>query len=304
MTPDGVYRPAPTRRAAIGIWRMSRPEQVLLILVVYGAGVASGLARYPEATPGGALWAAIALVAVAVSVHVVNEYADAQTDRLTRRTPFSGGSGALIDLGLPRRLARDTAMVTATMALVLAVTGLLRGTLTTLAVGLLLAGLLGGWWYSVGPYPLSRHGYGEVANAALGGLLLPLYGVASVAGQIGVGDVAVWMPFTLVAFVNLLETQWPDREADRTTGKRTLTTRLSARGVRVVAALSVASAYVLVLVLTPDPLPAHVAVASLTSLPLSLWGLHRLTRTARPLPSVLAMVVMVLAQGIAWAMRL
>lgn len=283
---------------------MSRPEQVLLILVVYAAGVASGLARYPGSNLDGAAWGAIGLVTVAVSVHVVNEYADAETDQRTRRTPFSGGSGALNDLALPRRLARDTAVLTAVIALVLAVVGLLTATITGAAAGFLLAGLVGGWWYSVGPYPLSRHGYGEVANAALGGLLLPLYGVAIVAGQVGADDLVVWGPFALVAFVNLLETQWPDRDADRATGKRTLTSRLSARGVRVLASLSVACAYGLIVLLTPDPLPAHVAVASLASLPLSLWGLHRLTRTSSPLPSVLAMVVMVLAQGAAWTMRL
>jgi 1,4-dihydroxy-2-naphthoate octaprenyltransferase len=49
---------------------------------------------------------------------------------------------------------------------------------------LLMAGVVGGLAYSVAPVALMRRGAGEAVNAILGGLLLPLYGVASATGRV------------------------------------------------------------------------------------------------------------------------
>lgn len=73
---------------------------------------------------------------------------------------------------------------------------------------------------------------GELANALLGGLLRPLYGVALATGRISLSDVAIFTPFTLLVFVNPLETEWPDRGADGATSKRSLAVRLPAGRVR------------------------------------------------------------------------
>lgn len=287
---------------------MSRPDQLVLVVVVFWAGLAAGAARngLEGSLPGGAVgqglgWAVAALVLVAASVHVVNEWADADTDALTGRTRFSGGSGALAELGVERHVALLAALALAGAGVVSALIGWSLGTLSATALAMLALGLLGGWLYSVGPFALSRHGWGEVVNAALGGLVLPAYGMAVAADDVAAADVAVFAPFALLVFVNLLETQWPDRDADRAVGKNTLASRLSAKAVRTLAALVVAGAYLLVVGMTPDPLPPPVALASLSALPLSLWGLVRLTRAREPLPAVLAMVVMIVAQGLAWA---
>ncbi len=292
--------PPRKRDTALALARMSRPDQVLLTVVVFGAGVAAG--RAPGVRPDlGVALAGAALVLVAASVHVANEYADADTDARTRRTPFSGGSGAMAGLDVSRTTVLVAALVSAASGVLVAAGALLAGVLPPLALLLLGVGLGGGWLYSIGPFAFSRHGWGEVVNAVLGGLLLPVYGVAAVAGQASAADVAVFVPFALVVFVNLLETQWPDRVADRAVGKHTLTSRLSAPAVRRLAAAGVTVAFTLLVVLAPDPLPARVAVASFLALPLSVWGLVRLTRVPDPLPAVLAMITMIVAQGIAWA---
>jgi 1,4-dihydroxy-2-naphthoate octaprenyltransferase len=49
---------------------------------------------------------ALALLSAAMAVHYANEYADAETDALTVRTPSSGGSGALERTDLPRSFLR------------------------------------------------------------------------------------------------------------------------------------------------------------------------------------------------------
>lgn len=286
---------------------MSRPDQLVLVAVVFAAGVAAGTAISAEAggpasegAGGGPVWALTTLLLVAASVHVINEWADADTDAMTRRTRFSGGSGALTELGVARHVALVAAVSLAGSGVVSALVGWSLGTLPTSALALLAVGLVGGWLYSVGPFAFSRHGWGEVANAALGGLALPAYGMAVAGGAVSTSDVVVFAPFALLVFVNLLETQWPDRDADRSVGKHTLASRLSPRAVRALATAVVAGAYVLVVAMAPEPLPRVVALASLSALPLSVWGLVRLTRSREPLPGVLAMVVMIVAQGLAW----
>lgn len=282
-------------------WRMSRPEQVLLIAVVFGVGVAAGAALHDRLDVVATLWALAALVPTAVSVHVVNEYADHETDAITRRTAFSGGSGALAELGVDRRFARRVAAGAAAPALGTAVLGTVTGGLPLPASILLVVGLVGGWQYSVGPLRLSRRGLGEVANALLGGLLLPLFGIAAATGRIGVLEVLLFVPFALLDFVNLLETQWPDRVADRLTGKHTLVSRLSPAGVRGAAIGATLVAYPLAVIAAVQAMAVTVAVASLVALPVSVWALARLTRVERPLPGVLAMVLFLGSTGTAWA---
>jgi 1,4-dihydroxy-2-naphthoate octaprenyltransferase len=108
-----------------------------------------------------------ALLLVAASIHYANEYADHETDALTDRTPFSGGGGALVELPVPRRLARDAAAVTLVAGVGLAVACLLHGQ-TVLGIGVLLLGAVRGWQYSFPPLRLAWNGVGEVDNALLG----------------------------------------------------------------------------------------------------------------------------------------
>jgi 1,4-dihydroxy-2-naphthoate octaprenyltransferase len=186
------------------------------------------------------------------------------------------------------------------LAVAVAVPSVVTRLLTPAATVLLLVGLLGGWAYSVGP-SLSRRGWGEVLNAALGGLVLPLYGVAVVRGSIRTMDVVLFVPFMLLVFASMLETQWPDRHADAASGRQTLTSRLAPATLRGVASVSVAAAYLLVVLLSASVLPWPLVAVFVLVLPLSVVGVHRLTREERPLPAVAAMVLAAVGQLTAWA---
>ncbi len=283
-------------------WRISRPDQVGLILVVLACGVAAGDVLGPgldlaSVSTGPRVLLISAVVAlVAVSVHAVNEYADAATDALTVRTRFSGGSGALSDHGLPASFALSIAIGSAGAAALATTAGLALGQVDPEVAALLGLGLLGGWQYSVGPLALSRRGWGEVANAVLGAVLLPTTGAVAVGAALPAAA-AQFVPFALLDFVNLLETQWSDRVADRAVGKHTLASRLSAGALRALGTAAVVGAYALSALVQP----VQVALAGLVALPLSAWGAWRLGR-AGPGPSVAAMVVFLVAQGIAWAL--
>lgn len=282
---------------------MTRPSQIVLIWVIYAAGVLLGLAR-----PGSALdpWTlavvALLITAAAMAAHLVNEAEDAAADRLTVRTRYSGGSGALEASGLsasvPRWLGLGLAALVAAATWMAWLSLPLDGTVVTLV----LAGLVGALIYSLPPLAAMRHGWGEPLNAVLGGLLLPLAGVAVVAGGVSSADVLAFLPFTLVVFASVLATAWPDREADAATGKATLQVRVRPPTLRWIhLAASVGFVAAVAAVALTDAAP-H-ALASLIVLPALVVGTLSYTRRESPQPNVVAMVglalVLVVAHGLA-----
>lgn len=279
---------------------MARPSQLLLVAAVMLLGVA--LARARGAAPGLAeiLVGLAVLLPVAASIHLANEYADHETDARTRRTPFSGGSGALSRTGLPRSVALRAAQLAALVGLGGAAVAWAAGLLAGPAVALLVAGLVGGWAYSVGPFPLAWHGLGEAANGLLGGMLLPLYGVAVAGGAVDAFAVAAFLPLTLFVSANLLATTWPDRAADAAVGKRTLATRWTPARLRSTFGLLATAALAVLTFQALGPGPLVVAFAGLSAAPLLLAGLVTYTRRESPLATVAAMVWLVVAQLGAW----
>jgi 1,4-dihydroxy-2-naphthoate octaprenyltransferase len=284
-------------RVVVALWRMARPSQLALILLVYALGIsmATGLGMRPDG--GTVIRGAVALLPTAASVHYVNEYADYETDALTTRTPFSGGSGALVETGLPRRSAVVAAVVSGVVGIGVA---LVTGIAGTPAGGLLLVIFVVGWQYSVPPLQLAWRGFGAVANAVLGGVVLPLYGYATVAGPLTGTAALATLPFALVVFVNLLETTWPDREADAAVGKRTLVVRWPARTVHALYVIGSLAAAGTAVVLRTDVLPRRVARAALVPMVGLVWGIARFTGRETPLPAVVTMVLVAVSMTAAW----
>jgi 1,4-dihydroxy-2-naphthoate octaprenyltransferase len=278
---------------------MSRPGQLLLVGVVYALGLAAALAKGAafDATAVGA--GALALASTAAAIHYANEYADYETDALTDRTAFSGGSGALEATGLDRRLPGVATLVTLVVGLAAGTGSWSFGRLPTAAFGLLLFAAVFGVGYSLPPLSLSRRGLGELDNALLGGFVLPCYGAATVGGLTGGVALAV-VPFSLLVFVNLLETQWPDRAADRAAGKETLVVRWPRRRLRASYAVVSVAAFGWLLALSGGAIPWSVTLSTLPAAPLFVWGTVRFTNRERPFPAVVGMVAVAVGQLLAW----
>ena len=281
------------------LWLATRPSQLALIGVVYTLGVGMATVLGSSTVPWRPVGVGAAiLLPVALSVHYANEYADAETDRRTERTPFSGGSGALERTGVARSLLARASGV----ALAVGVTGgavaWWVGVVSTTAVAFLVAIAVAGLAYSLPPVALVRLGVGEVTNALLGGTLLPLYGVA-VVSSVTVTTVLAVVPFTLLVGCNLLATHWPDRDADAAVGKRTLAVRWS-RGRLRTAYWALATAAVVTTTALVGTVPTAVVAAQTLALPPLLWGGVVLTRQRSPFPAVSAMVVHASASTLAW----
>jgi len=192
-------------------------------LIGIGAAIHSGVAHDGAAA---ALTLAFALVAHA-GVNVLNDYYDAQigTDAINveRIFPFTGGS-RFIQNGV----------------LSLAQTGWFGAALfgVVIAAGLLLiarsgaglfwigaAGLVIGWAYSAPPLKLASRGLGEICVAA--GFALIVVGTDYVqrAHFASLPWIAA-VPYALLVTNLLYINQFPDREADRRSGKWQLVVRL------------------------------------------------------------------------------
>ncbi|WP_205742971.1 prenyltransferase [Halalkalirubrum salinum] len=287
------HRLAKTRLYALGL--MARPDQLLLMIAVYAMGVFTAVAHGGAVSIKRLAIGFVIFAPVALGVHYANEYADARTDRLTQRTPFSGGSGAIPELGVSPQTARGAAVATGLTGVLVASIAVLTGVLALASGGLLVAMGVLGWAYSVGPYPLAWHGFGELDNALLGGIMLPVYGAAvATEGQVTLAIVATFLPFGFAVFCNLLATTWPDRKADAVVGKRTLATRWSKSWLR--------SAYAIGLIgilgstalgWLSGAIEAAVTIGILLSLPVFFWGYTSYTRQRSPVPTVAAMLVFV-----------
>jgi 1,4-dihydroxy-2-naphthoate octaprenyltransferase len=281
---------------------MSRPPQLLLIAVVYALGTAIAAGRGVPVDAERFVGGLVAVEVVAASVHYANEYADYETDRRTSPTPFSGGSQALLRTGLPRRTALWAGVGSLAASVVVAGWCWLRGHLTGVAVAVLLGIAVFGWQYSVGPLALAWRGLGEIDNAALGGVALPVFGYAVQAGEVPPEAVLATLPLGCVVFVNLLDTTWPDRAADAAVGKATLATRWSPARLRRTYAAGVLAAFGSLAGLSAaGTVPLPIAGASLIAAPLLVVGYRWYTRRRTPLPTVAGMVVLVVAQLLAWS---
>ena len=89
------------------------------------------------------------ILPISMSINYANEYAAHETDTLTKRTPFSGSSGALPESGLPPHTALVAAWVNLLIGIGVALVGWRWGLLLYPALSVLVFGVFFGWMYSM-----------------------------------------------------------------------------------------------------------------------------------------------------------
>jgi 1,4-dihydroxy-2-naphthoate octaprenyltransferase len=203
--------------------RMFGPMRVPFLALTL-ACVALGVATAYHAT-GRVAWeyaapAFVAALAAHVSVNALNEYLDFRSglDLRTRRTPFSGGSGALPADPSAAPLALALAVVSLAIAIACGLWLVVARGSALLPLGVAGVALVLGYtsW-------LTRNPYACLVAPGLGfGPLVVVGTHIAVAGRYdSVAGVASLVPFFLVDALLLLN-QFPDVEADREAGRRHL----------------------------------------------------------------------------------
>ncbi|HET6445333.1 MAG TPA: prenyltransferase [candidate division Zixibacteria bacterium] len=263
-------------------FRMSRSNQHLLIAAVYAWGVLVAIAL-PHTTESGfdpisVIAPLVPLILISASIHYANEYADHETDALTVRTPYSGGSGALRDYSASPKTALMAAWVSLISGSIIAIVMYATGYLPFIVLPILAVGAFGGWMYSLRPLALAWRRRGEIINAFLGGILLPVMGYAVYSARVDRQIILLTLPFALLAFDNLLATTWSDRAADEQVGKFTLATMWSTGRLRKIYFLSWTGALLVLLLSQGSVLPVQICWACFLILPAVIWADRSYTR--------------------------
>jgi 1,4-dihydroxy-2-naphthoate polyprenyltransferase len=254
-----------------GMILLARPLVIVAGLLAFSTGACMaywrlGMLPLAETTAGLAI-----MVSAIVMGHYANEYADFDTDSVTRRTLFSGGSGILPAGVVPRSWALYAAVVflgiTASLTLACYALGLINWSVVLLvAIGVTL-----GWFYSMPPLRLERTWLGELDNALLGTMMF-LIGYMAPTGGLDLEVIAVSIPIFLAVLVNLLAVHYVDRRADEIVGKRTMAVVLGQRTIRLFAFL-VGLLYFLSLPLMVL-LPIPVVICFFATVPVALWAIR------------------------------
>lgn len=248
--------------------------------------------------------ALVGLIAAHVAVNVLNEVSDHRTgiDFDTRRTPFSGGSGTLQSGALSPGRAKGFAAAAIAVAAAIGIWFLTRVG-WSLVPYLVLGGLAILFYTDL----LARTYLGEIF-AGLGLGSLPVAATALVQnGTLGPTAVAASLPAFFMTFNLLLLNEFPDEEADRKGGRRSLVLLLGRAGAaRLFVVIALAAPISLVAGVALGTLPPYCLAACLPTLllvPAFGWALRSPTAPV-PLPALGSNVAWNLATNLVLALAL
>ena len=246
----------------------TRPQYLLLSVLLVCLG--GGLAAYHGAFDwGNFLLCLLGLVLLHSSANVLNDYFDYTSgiDLETERTPFNGGSG-LLNAGLLTP-AQTLLFGLAAFALAVPIGGYL---VAKIGWPLLPLFLLGAVFVIGNTSHLCKLGYGlGELSAGLGLGALPVFGTAWIVhGAASADYLYAGPPSAIWVFNLLLLNEFPDEQADRRGGRRTLPVQLGFRRAQsLYSALSAAAYLWIVGGVAFGAMPAQ-GLLALLSLPLAL----------------------------------
>jgi 1,4-dihydroxy-2-naphthoate polyprenyltransferase len=295
--PDSV--PATAFDRFIAVIRLGRPVILQGGILAYILGVAMGYGQNGVFHWERAAIGLLITLTANLSAHYADEYADVDTDSLTRRSWFSGGSGILPSGIVPPVWALIIAWLLVFLTIGLTGWFIANGTLTGHVAWIVGLGLLGGWFYSMPPLALERRGLGELDNAVLGSFLMPLMGYTTQTGAPSLTAFINLLPIFAIVMVGLFGVHWADRVADAAVGKRSLVVIVGDR-IRYWYYGFAVLAYSLAVVLAGFTMPLPVTVAILLTLPIGIWAVVTFGKQDSPLPSGLAMMGAIAAAAVGW----
>lgn len=271
--------------ALISTWlRAIRIRFLLASVIAVSNGLALAYWKYGLFDP---LYAALTYAGVVflhASVDLLNDYWDYKRgiDSATTRTKFSGGTGVL-----PEKILTPRAIYTA--AIIFLILGIVIGAYFVAIRGITIAVILGFAVVAIYFYSTS------IVNSGLGELFVAIKGTMIVLGtfyvQIALIEPAAIYVGAIVGLLSatvLLVNAFPDFEADRSKGRRTLVIVLGRRRASALFLAFVIAAYVLIAVGIPLGYTKIFSLASLASMPLVVKAITALRRDYETLRSLVS----------------
>jgi 1,4-dihydroxy-2-naphthoate octaprenyltransferase len=278
------------------IWfRETRPGFLLLTPITFSVGLSAAFAEGSFDTLRALLGFVGALLAH-LSVNVINDYFDYRSglDLRTRRTPFSGGSGILPE-GLLK--PKDTYLFAVGCMLI----GGVIGIYFALTTGWMLLPLIAMVAFTIYFYSthLSHWFVGEVFTGLNFGPLMVLGGYFIQTGRYSLPALAAGVVPGILVGTLLFLNEFPDVEADRSTGRRNLVIALGLALSAKIYVFLIASVYTwIALCVLVDLMPVTALIAFIT-IPLALKATRRTLEhhsdIERLIPAMGANVMLVLS---------
>lgn len=276
--------------ALVAFVRLARPLFLGGGFIGFALGAAAARFDGVALAPGAYLLGQAMVTSFQLMVHFANDYYDQAGDRLTVRTPFSGGSGVLVTGDVSPQTAFVIAGTLAAFGAALVLRAEIAGEWLLAGIGVAIGALA--WAYSAPPLRLTARGLGELDTVVVVGLLVPLAGYVAFAHALGPHVLAATVPGMCATFAMMVCVEIPDAAADAASGKQNLVVRWgSARALgaaRFAAAGAAAALFGLAAaVAVPPPLALEAAaVPALLALVLIASTGLRLAESALPLVGV------------------
>ena len=211
-----------------------------------------------------------------MGTNIINDYFDhkSRNDELNREfvRPFSGGS-RLIQLGLLTPVEVLGAgllcfVLGSTVGIYLAWT---RGPLI-LVLGLI--GVVSGFFYTAPPFKLANRGIGELIIGINFGMLMTLGSYFVQTQNLDLEPLLVSLPVTFLIAAVVYINEFPDYEADRKVGKKTLVVRLGRKRAASVYMLIIIAAYLSIIIGALSGAISVYSALALLSIPLAVKGIR------------------------------
>ena len=258
---------------------VTRPNFLTLTLVCIFLAYALSVQQDAAVSGQDLLLVVLLALAAHVSVNAFNEYFDFKSglDFLTKATPFSGGSGTLIE---SPQYASSTLFIAVAALLITVACGLLLAWLHSWH--LLWLGVLGVVIIYTYTQYLNRSPFLCWLAPGLGfGLCMTLGAAWVLSGQFSIATLLAALIMTLLVSNLLLLNQFPDIEADRQVGRRHLPIVYGRVFSSRVFALTHGVALLLLIVgVAVGVLPAA-ALLGLLALPLAVWLVYGVLKQAQ-----------------------
>ena len=186
----------------------------------------AALVRYPFDVPRFLLGLGIVAAAL-LSMSYGNNYFDAEVDKLSTPTSFSGGGGTLLQDMKLRSLVKRISIGSFLLSLGLALIFMILFSYPFEFFLYVVTGNVMAWFYTAPPLKFSYRGLGELTTMVAIGLMIPGLGYYVLARTIDLSLVLLTVPLMLYMAIFIISAEIPDRKGDTLGKKKTFVVRTS-----------------------------------------------------------------------------
>jgi 1,4-dihydroxy-2-naphthoate octaprenyltransferase len=206
-----------------------------------------------------------------------NDFFDAEGDKHSKPTKFSGGSGVLVKHPELAGTAKNIALSLIALSFIAAALFILAYNFSPMLLLFVFLGSACGWYYSAPPLRFSHKLYGNIIFALVICILVPGFGNYIASGTITPGMWLFAVPMLFYGYAFTIGVQIPDIEADRINKKRnyasTYGEETSFKTIAVLALIASASIYAIPYFFISKLDYGTILLLSLFPLAASLFGL-------------------------------